>query len=103
MCKWGIHKMIEIKDWRSGRNGMNRIIAVDSCIADEVKKLNELGVKTVGSCCGHNKENQHPHILVEKDSTSLLDELSYKYEDYEGVLLMVFLKAENLLPSLGEK
>lgn len=29
-------------------------ITVDKCIVNEIKYLWELGIKTAGSCCGHN-------------------------------------------------
>ena len=30
-------------------------IAIDRCLLDEIQYLWSLGVRTVGSCCGHNK------------------------------------------------
>ncbi len=46
MCKWGIDRTIKI---------LGKKVAVDSCIADLILKLNKLGIKTIGSCCGHSK------------------------------------------------
>lgn len=46
MCKWGTDKIIKI----SGKK-----VAVNNCIADLILKLNKLGIKTTGSCCGHNE------------------------------------------------
>jgi hypothetical protein len=30
---------------------------IDPCLVDEIKSLNELGFKTISSCCGHGKYN----------------------------------------------
>lgn len=36
------------------RAGLSPQIAVDKCILPELKSLWDLGIKTYGSCCGHN-------------------------------------------------
>lgn len=33
----------------------NRTVRVDACLKHIIDNLNELGVQTVGSCCGHGK------------------------------------------------
>ena len=45
MCKWGTDARVVLP---SGKT-----IAVDSCIADFVDRLNKAGIETVASCCGH--------------------------------------------------
>lgn len=46
MCEWGTtERMI----------ASGRLIDVDSCIAGLVYALNEGGIQTVASCCGHGK------------------------------------------------
>lgn len=55
MCQWNNTKAIFID---------NRIIDVDSCIADLVDALNKCGLKTVASCCGHGKQ---PGTILLKD------------------------------------
>lgn len=40
-------------------------ILVDGCIAPVVQFLNELGVHTVGSCCGHNRYK--PSVIIERN------------------------------------
>ena len=37
-------------------------IMVDECIADEIVRLNSLGVRTRHSCCGHGKESAYALI-----------------------------------------
>lgn len=43
-----------------------RGICVDACIAEVVKEIWRVGLITLGSCCGHNKEN--PHIIIPDDA-----------------------------------
>lgn len=50
---------------------------VDACIADEIIDLLHKGVKTIGSCCGHNKAV--PTIGVALESVKLMEELGYKH------------------------
>ena len=40
-------------------------IKVDRCIAPLVQFLNDLGVHTLGACCGHKKYN--PSIIIEHE------------------------------------
>jgi len=74
----------------SGRN----IVPVDSCIASEIQQLNDSGVVTVGCCCGHGSSGRiiewdnafghwkgyidPPHVLIEKGSKELVEELGYR-------------------------
>jgi hypothetical protein len=37
-------------------NGASRPHSIDRCIAFEIMWLNERGIITIGSCCGHNKQ-----------------------------------------------
>jgi len=41
-------------------------ICLDACIAVTVQELWERGLHTLGSCCGHNKEN--PNIVIPTNS-----------------------------------
>ncbi|MCM3743241.1 hypothetical protein M3193_03720 [Sporosarcina luteola] len=69
-------------------------VVVDACISIEVQMLNDRGVVTLASCCGHGKageiiewENdfgkwksfrEPPHALISEDSVELVKELGYK-------------------------
>lgn len=58
MCKWG--DSTPLKVWipaNLSRTGEARwdVKDVDSCIAPIVRALNDAGVITVASCCGHGK------------------------------------------------
>ena len=52
-------------------------IWVDACIADEVIFLLNTGVKTVGSCCGHNKTI--PSIVVAPESVEDMERMGYEH------------------------
>ncbi len=61
-------------------------IAVDGCIADEIKKLNnEEDITTLSSCCGHGESGYI--IVMDKDIQKMVSigyELtSMKYLDYD--------------------
>jgi hypothetical protein len=47
MCNWGNTIAILIDD---------KIVDVDKCIVPLVKALNNAGMKTIASCCGHGKQ-----------------------------------------------
>jgi len=53
-------------------------IPVDLCIGKEIEFLINHGVITVGSCCGHGKED--PTALVLEESISILESLGYNSE-----------------------
>ncbi len=50
-------------------------IKVDDCIVQEIVWLNSVGVHTIGSCCGHGKEN--PHTIIKSSSHQRAKELGY--------------------------
>lgn len=77
MCEHGTLKMVRLcKPRQSGRIA----VPVDYCIADEVQKMNDSGVVTVSSCCGHG--NGKPHALVDEISLKLLQSLGYETQPY---------------------
>lgn len=53
MCEWGNEEILEYDNKRFG---------VDRCIVPLVKALNDAGIKTVASCCGHEK--LHGNIVL---------------------------------------
>ena len=57
MCKWR-------------KNGFARI---DLCMKDKIKRLNNIGIKTLACCCGHNI---YPETIIVKDLTSGIIELN---------------------------
>lgn len=58
MCKWGTTVAIPLvvqADQSSTGKAKFKMVGVDACIAPIVKALNDAGVPTVASCCGHGK------------------------------------------------
>lgn len=58
MCEHGTH--VEVENLRAGGNHPEfplhyRTWKIDACIAPIVKALNDGGVETVQSCCGHGR------------------------------------------------
>jgi len=60
MCKWGNDKLalVPSRPCIDGAEGFVwRFTKIDSCIASLVQRLNEEGVYTLASCCGHGKRH----------------------------------------------
>ncbi len=58
MCEWGRTVMTNVKVPAGlSHTGEERWVnkPVDSCIAPLVQALNEAGIHTSGSCCGHGR------------------------------------------------
>jgi hypothetical protein len=58
----------------------DRIVPIDSCIVDEIQKLIENGVKTLGCCCGHGRFS--PECLIRETSSKICKELGYSVHEY---------------------
>lgn len=105
MCLYGNYKWVDIIYPKSKK------VAVDACIAEEVRMLNESGIKTIGSCCSHGsagqitenkngfgrwKDHEFPsHVLIVEESVELARQLGYRPYPYiyadgtdDGVLIM---------------
>ena len=66
MCKWGTNTPLEVtipSHLSSTGAAKRKIVDVDSCVAPLVKALNDAGVSTIASCCGHG--HLPPTIAVE--------------------------------------
>ena len=69
MCKQGMDAEVTFCEPRE--NGMITV-KIDSCIAPLIQTLNDYGIETVSSCCGHGKTNHsyiriHPkNIMIQK-------------------------------------
>ncbi|MGE7806106.1 hypothetical protein [Lysinibacillus sp. NPDC096215] len=91
---YGIYKWVNIIN----PNQNKKVVAVDACIANEVQMLNDKGINTLGSCCGHGKAGQiveytngfgkwksyehPPHVLIDKQSRELALILGYRPYPY---------------------
>ena len=54
-------------------------IAVDGCLLNEIKYLHELGIETIGSCCGHhaNSSLDSAYIQVKTECEQKMINLGY--------------------------
>lgn len=55
MCKW--NTCIDVKLCKPRPVSKRIIVKVDSCIANIVQALNDSNIETIGSCCGHRKDD----------------------------------------------
>lgn len=67
------------------KRGNNGWVCVDTCLVQEVAELWHLGIKTLESCCGHNKVDGY--IAVENDDVEKMIELGYKPTDRKQIFL----------------
>jgi len=85
MCKWRTNATIKVI--RSPSAARLHLpdgwypVAVDACIAAYVQRMNDLGIVTVGCCCGHGKGPGA--VLVAAESAALMDALGYERHELE--------------------
>lgn len=88
MCMHGVYKIVNVIN-----DQQNKLVKVDACIADEIQKLNDLGVVTLGCCCGHGKAGEivewengfgrwkgyrtPPNALIREESVVVVREMGY--------------------------
>ena len=95
MCKWGERKPVYVirRANPSVKDGWHRVM-VDSCIADEVQMLNNIGVITLNCCCGHFKAEAQ--CLIDPESVEKCKELGYEPKQYKDTC-MYQIKLSKLL------
>lgn len=90
MCYEGTYEWVNVINIDQANN----LVKVDACIADEIQWLNNQGVITLGSCCGHGKagkveewENAFgtwkgyvnpPIALIKEKSVELVKKMGYR-------------------------
>jgi hypothetical protein len=65
-----------------GYYSIKTTVSIDMCLAEEIKKLWDVEIHTMGCCCGHGKLNGYIQVLTKEDEIRML-ELGYKYENKE--------------------
>lgn len=83
MCKWGATVEIELTIPASlshTGNTYKKLVGIDRCIAPIVKTLNDVGMTTIASCCGHGKQ---PGTIVLADGREIM--IFANYEDARRV------------------
>lgn len=73
--------VLELPHWsvernRRLKNQLPPTVSIDSCIAEEIKKLWDKGIETMGCCCGHNSERGW--VQVYPDDYPQMFELGYE-------------------------
>jgi len=63
MCEWG--NTIRVKLFKKRKGSCYAL--VDSCIAPIVQALNDAGIETIASCCGHYKINGSIVLLDDRE------------------------------------
>lgn len=53
-------------------------VCIDTCLVQEIAELWHLGVETIESCCGHNKNSGY--IAVQKKFIQQMLDLGYRHE-----------------------
>lgn len=56
--------------------GLSSQVAIDPCIADQIKALWILGIETLGCCCGHNK--LPAFVDVQKEDFELMHSMGFE-------------------------
>lgn len=70
MCPRGTMTIVKTPDWLwDERADPAAGIAIDCCIADDIVKAWDRGVRTLGSCCGHDVEK--PSIVIVSESAQI--------------------------------
>jgi len=91
MCEWGTDAFIYVirRNHPDIPDGWH-LMAVDACIADYVQRMNDLGIITMGCCCGHGKTE--PQVSVAWESGERARQLGYglrvyrEGESYEHIM-----------------
>lgn len=68
-------------------------VSLDSCIADEIVRLNSEGVYTVNSCCGHGESPPVALITANHGSLGRAYELGYEPKQFDGLIYQIKLKS----------
>ena len=94
MCQWGNQELITI----------TTKISVDPCLAQEVLLLNDRGIRTEASCCGHNGKSP-PSILFPLNERYRqiaeymgYDPVEYSYEGGKPYAYEIIPKSECIQP-----
>jgi hypothetical protein len=78
MCKWGTSVTLEVNvpaDLSHKGKAYWKKVGIDKCIAPFVQMLNDNGMSTIASCCGHGKQ---PGNIILADEREI-----FIVDDYE--------------------
>ena len=69
MCKWETNTEVTLCTPTAVQRRM--VVKIDACIAPLVQLLNDFGIETIASCCGHGKTAESS-IIISARSLKLL-------------------------------
>lgn len=72
MCEWGTNVLLEVTipaGLSHTGEARQKLVDVDACIAPLVQALNDVGMTTASSCCGHGKR---PSNIVLADGREIV-------------------------------
>ena len=99
MCKWGTIEKVKLMEIYSGLNSEQYKIYlkktglregeefIDSCIVPLVQALNNGGIKTTASCCGHGKT--FGDIWLQDRILLIIDRNKYRTNKHKYLIKMV--------------
>ena len=78
-CAYAIYLPWKAKfNWEDESKRVPKCVSIDKCLLPEIINLWELGIKTTGCCCGHNKLK--PFINVAPEYIEKMKSLGYKVQ-----------------------
>jgi len=84
MCQWGTLTTVKLcKPQKNSIGALFDTVTVDSCIAPIIQALNNAGIETIASCCGHKRrignivlgDNRELFIIPDFETGRKIDEL----------------------------
>src|SRR5687767_10548653 len=78
----------------NSEDGSHEVNGIDPCIVEIVQKMNDQGIITVQSCCGHS--TQRPHIWIAHESIPLARQLGYVVEMRDFSHMSIYQSKEKL-------
>jgi predicted glycosyl hydrolase (DUF1957 family) len=74
MCKQGTYGKLKLSSWGSNGFELRILNTIDACIVPIVQALNDVGITTVASCCGHGNM---PGSIALEDGREILIARNY--------------------------
>ena len=79
MCQWGTEELLTVTipaRLSHTREARQAVKGIDACLAPLVQALNDAGIVTISSCCGHGKEDG---VIILADGRQLVIRDGTKY------------------------
>lgn len=90
MCDHGDSVILPTPDWFwNDRSSPESGISIDACIAEELADAWRMGVRTLGSCCGHGKTGLSVVLIQDEDQIELAKKILPGWTLYQWQLVDV--------------